>query len=149
RPTSKRIPAMRCLIMYPLNALVQDQVDGLRALLNSEAAERLYTSALGGDRIYFGQYNGATPGKGSADSYKSLKDCAKELRRIESAASNIVAGGSASVQKPGGSELLTRWDMQLSPPDILITNYTMLSIMLLREREQQIFDRTREWLNQS
>ncbi|CAM9292871.1 unnamed protein product, partial [Phaeothamnion confervicola] len=149
RASSNRTPAMRCLIMYPLNALVQDQVDGLRSILNSDAAERLYDGALGNDRIFFGQYNGATPGKGSVDGYPSLKECAKELWRIESTAKSIVAGSDASVQKVGGSELLTRWDMQQTPPDFLITNYTMLSIMLLREREQGIFDRTREWLDES
>ena len=46
---------MRALVMYPLNALVQDQVDGLRGILNSPAAEKYYEQVLGGDRIYFGQ----------------------------------------------------------------------------------------------
>jgi DEAD/DEAH box helicase domain-containing protein len=31
-------------------------------------------------------------------------------------------------------------------PDILITNYSMLSIMMMREADQNIFDKTREWL---
>jgi hypothetical protein len=40
----------------------------------------------------------------------------------------------------------SRWDMQESPPDILITNYSMLNIMLMRDIEDQIFMATRNWL---
>lgn len=36
--------------------------------------------------------------------------------------------------------------MQQFCPDILITNYSMLEYMLLRPREQKIWDDTREWL---
>ena len=32
-----------------------------------------------------------------------------------------------------GDEMITRWDMQDSPPDILITNISMLNAMLSRE----------------
>ena len=38
----------------------------------------------------------------------------------------------------------TRWDMQDHPPDILITNYSMLNIMLTRDLEQPIFDETKK-----
>ena len=40
----------------------------------------------------------------------------------------------------------SRWDMQDAPPDILITNFSMLSVMLMREADEGIFDRTRNWL---
>ncbi|WP_434428082.1 helicase-related protein [Nannocystis pusilla] len=36
--------------------------------------------------------------------------------------------------------------MQEDPPDILITNYSMLNIMLMRSLENPIFDQTRNWL---
>ena len=36
--------------------------------------------------------------------------------------------------RPLGAELLTRQDMQPYPPDILITNYSMLNVMLNRRR---------------
>ena len=47
---------------------------------------------------------------------------------------------------PRGGELLTRWDMLASPPDILVTNYSMINVMLMREREAPIFEATRRWL---
>ena len=40
----------------------------------------------------------------------------------------------------------SRFDMQVAPPDILITNYSMLSIMLMRDIDKGIFEETREWL---
>lgn len=47
-----------------------------------------------------------------------------------------------------GAEMCARWDMQDAPPDILITNYSMLSIMLMRDEDAGIFSATREWLEQ-
>src|SRR5215510_1419126 len=52
-------------------------------------------------------------------------------------------------QDPDGSEMWSRWDMQTSPPDILITNYSMLNIMLMRSVEANIFEATRRWLSAS
>ena len=49
-------------------------------------------------------------------------------------------------QDLGGAEMWSRWDMQDQPPDILITNYSMLNIMLMRNVEAPIFDATRHWL---
>ena len=45
-----------------------------------------------------------------------------------------------------GSEMRSRWDMQDAPPDILITNFSMLSIMLMRDADDSIFEKTRQWL---
>ena len=45
-----------------------------------------------------------------------------------------------------GGEMWSRWDMQDAPPDILITNYSMLNIMLMRDVEAPIFDMTRPGL---
>ncbi|UWX03674.1 DEAD/DEAH box helicase [Pseudoxanthomonas sp. NC8] len=56
---------------------------------------------------------------------------------------------------PNAAECFHRWEMQASPPDLLITNVSMLSIMLMRHRDpempsdradSQVFDATREWL---
>src|SRR5205823_8862252 len=47
---------------------------------------------------------------------------------------------------PHDPELLTRHEVQEAPPDILVTNYSMLEYMLMRPLERPIFDRTREWL---
>ena len=49
-------------------------------------------------------------------------------------------------QDPAGGELWSRWDMQETPPDVLITNYSMLNIMLMRTLEAPIFEQTNAWL---
>ena len=48
-----------------------------------------------------------------------------------------------------GSELSTRWDMQAAPPDILVTNVSMLSAMLGREVDAPIFEQTKCWLEEN
>jgi DEAD/DEAH box helicase domain-containing protein len=48
-----------------------------------------------------------------------------------------------------GGEMWSRWDMQETPPDILITNYSMLNIMLMRSVEENLFFTTRDWLRES
>ena len=45
--------------------------------------------------------------------------------------------------------MLTRWDMIAAPPDVLVTNYSMLNAMLMREVEQPMFDATADWLRAS
>ena len=45
-----------------------------------------------------------------------------------------------------GAEMRSRWDMQDDPPDILITNFSMLSVMLMRDADESIFEKTRQWL---
>jgi hypothetical protein len=51
------------------------------------------------------------------------------------------------VMLPGDPELITRYEVQESPPDVLVTNYSMLEYMLMRPLERPIFDRTRDWLD--
>ena len=45
--------------------------------------------------------------------------------------------------------MITRWDMISAPPDILVTNFSMLNVMLMRETEEPIFEATRRWLGAS
>ena len=64
--------------------------------------------------------------------------------------SAAVAGSDAALFfqlfDEGGAEMWSRWDMQNDPPDLLITNYSMLNIMLMRSLETDIFTKTRDWL---
>lgn len=140
-----RMPGIRAMLMYPLNALVQDQVENLRRVLDSTDADHAFRTLFGGERIFIGQYNGATPGKRDA-SGAALAECALKLAAIEAEFGDVSAQHRHRLARPFGSELLTRWDMQLAPPDIFITNYSMLAVMLVRDTESAIFQATREWL---
>ena len=144
-----RPAAMRALILYPLNALVEDQLSRLREGLDSEAARQWLGNRRSGNLIYFGRYTGRTPISGgrSAENTARLR---AELQSMEADAS-AVHGTEAQRFFPGmrGGEMWSRWDMQDAPPDILITNYCMLNIMLMRTLEAPVFGHTRQWLRQS
>ncbi len=146
RIQSERVPALRSMFMYPLNALVQDQIETLRSVLDSPEADKAYKELFGGERIYFGQYNGATQGRGESTNQYKLKECADFLNSIGPEYNDAEPQDKNRLPRTGGSELLTRWDMQHSPPDILITNYTMLAVMLVRDREREMFEATKKWL---
>ncbi len=140
-----RKPGIRALLMYPLNALVQDQIDGLREILCSQEANQFYDDVLDGNKIYFGQYSGSTIGAGSPtlNKYNEIKS---ELRQIEAIWNTLDSSKQNKVPSLDRSEMITRWDMQQTAPDILITNYSMLSILLTREREQRMIEQTKDWL---
>jgi DEAD/DEAH box helicase domain-containing protein len=146
RAHETRPAAVRALILYPLNALVEDQLARLRRALDSAGARGWLQSNRHGNLIYFGRYTGRTPVSGgrTPSNLGRLRD---ELRSIHQDA-QAVAGNAAEelFQSMNGGEMWSRWDMQDAPPDILITNYSMLNIMLMRTIETPIFDLTRQWL---
>ncbi len=167
REHENRRAAVRALIVYPMNALVEDQLSRLRKALDSPEARSWFAEHRGGNRIYFGRYNGATPvpgqeynpptkqGKRSPNRQK-IEVLARALGQADeaaaAAASHAEETGDPDVRyffpRLDGSEMRSRWDMQDAPPDILITNFSMLSIMLMRDADRRIFDATREWLQE-
>ena len=56
-----RPAAVRALILYPMNALVEDQLVRLRKSLDSREARAAMDGSLHGNRIFFGRYTGQTP----------------------------------------------------------------------------------------
>ena len=144
--------AIRAMVLYPLNALVEDQLRRLRQTLDSEDVLRWLDDNRGANRITFGRYTGATPISGRPDNESAVR----RLRdRLESMAAESAAVRADVDQPPDvryyfpnidGGEMWSRWDMQHTPPDILITNYHMLNIMLMRQVEAEMFETTRAWL---
>jgi DEAD/DEAH box helicase domain-containing protein len=61
RRGEKREAAVRALILYPMNALVEDQLVRLRRALDSREARAVMETQLKGNRLFFGRYIGATP----------------------------------------------------------------------------------------
>ena len=282
RDGERRPVAVRALVLYPMNALVEDQIVRLRKALDSSEARQAMDEHFHGNRLFFGRYIGATPETGHRGSLESprgldvflaggkraarglgsvhfpghkradkngdvayedvwqdeldrrrrrldrlfehmvgfergqqqarlyaldaqaqadhqrsirewehkhgktaskdvyldlaqragkrtlsgaLKDYGKrfgvpddETRRLfaqqpltdadASAPPSATAINESPFMYPSvdGSELTNRWDMQTDPPDILITNVSMLSAMLNREVESSIFEKTKKWL---
>lgn len=105
-------PGVRALVLYPMNALANDQRDRL-----GEICTFLETSASP-FRFTFGQYIGETP-ENEADSLRHAAE--RKANRL-----------------PG--ELVLRQEMRTTPPHILLTNYSMLEYLLLRPYDSPLFD---------
>jgi ATP-dependent helicase YprA (DUF1998 family) len=146
------LPAVRTLVLYPMNALVDDQLTRMRRALDSDAARTWLDIHRNGHRFYFGRYTGATPVPGDVGSRSSLGSLRAYLQETERRNAQARAEGDSGdaaffVPRLDGAEMRSRWDMLVAPPDILVTNYSMLNVMLLRPRESHIFDQTRAWLD--
>ena len=105
-------PGVRALILYPMNALANDQRERLGAICKDLRAA---SSAF---QPTFGQYIGQTP-ENSRDRYRN-------------------APARAENRLPG--ELVFRDEMRESPPHILLTNYSMLEYLLIRPSDSPLFD---------
>ena len=121
----------------------------LRRACDSLEARRWLNMHRGMNRFYFGRYTGLTPVSGQEHPQKLTK-LREQLDRMRRQAEKVHDSEEMRYFFPSTdvdtAEMWSRWDMQDHPPDILITNYSMLNIMLIRELEQPIFEKTREWL---
>ena len=98
---------VRAMILYPMNALANDQLKRLREL-------------LAGTDITFGRYTGDT---------------------LERQGDAVQAWGE---ENPGATrlpnELVSREHIRKAPPNILLTNYSMLEYLLLRPQDAPLFE---------
>ncbi len=192
RSHENRPSGVRALILYPMNALVEDQMTRLRIALDSDKVEEWFKDKVDNNRIYFGRYNGATPiagqlktfdrdGNPRRNNYK-IQDLIAQLEKVEDNTQKVeryISHQREALEKKltegeltqeefdlekkklieesselraffprlDGAEMRCRFDMQLAPPDILITNFSMLSIMLMRDIDSAVFEKTRLWLH--
>ena len=165
--------AVRVLVMYPMNALVADQVGRLRRILGGNSGDLLAVWAPGHEpvrRPQFGMYTGRTPYPGDRRSSARDREYAETLERdILGASPDDLEKLSAFGRCPEkadllsyvaklregedpwseeDAELLTRFEMQRHVPDVLVTNYSMLQYMLIRRPEQRIWSATSAWLRE-
>jgi DEAD/DEAH box helicase domain-containing protein len=146
--------AVRALFLYPLNALIEDQLGRIRRASDSRGGRGWLDVARHGNRFWFGRYTSLTPVPGPTDNAGKREEMKRRLQDMErewrgALRSAQIAGEDQILsyyQDPVGSEMWSRWDMHDAPPDILITNYSMLNIMLMRSLESGIFDQTKTWL---
>ena len=120
---------IKAIVLYPMNALAADQAsrfaeeilksDQLSFLLNDKRKARIRVGLYTGRMTQqTGKGEGAEPG-----TYH-------EVQLIKSA----VQGGKDSY-----TAITNRAVMQKNPPDILLTNYKMLDYLLLRPKDQNIW----------
>jgi hypothetical protein len=99
-PRKRNEKGVRAILLYPLNALVNDQV------------ERLFAWLHGQNKVTFVHYTGETPRENPGELEAQRDPC----------------------------RLLTRLEAQRNPPDILVTNYSMLEYLLCRPQDAPLFD---------
>lgn len=167
---------VRTIIMYPMNALVSDQVSRLRRLIGDSENKfiNIFREICGSNvrRPQFGMYTGRTPYPGLQPNKNQDRRLEKTLRRMSFPTSESEKVFFDQLSKEGkipakinmedfleglyeskhipddeDAELITRFEMQQFCPDILITNYSMLEYMLLRSKEAKIWSDTKKWLN--
>ncbi|MBD2580162.1 DEAD/DEAH box helicase [Oscillatoria sp. FACHB-1406] len=152
---TRRPHALRAVILYPLNALVEDQLRRLRTVLDDDSVHQWLDRNRGGNRITFGRYTGLTPVSG-IETDSSRERLRKILQQMQEQRQDVLSILQNDPERDrelqyyfprlDGGEMRSRWDMQETPPDILITNYSMLNIMMMRSIEDNIFEQTKAWL---
>lgn len=115
-------PGVRALILYPMNALANDQRERL-----GEICKQLKDSHSP-FRFTFGQYIGETP-EDENDSH------AQDHLAKRACQGSVVENGRVI-----HGELVLRTEMRRTPPHILLTNYSMLEYLLLRPDDSPLFD---------
>lgn len=97
---------IRAMILYPMNALANDQLKRLRMLLK-------------GTEITFGRYTGDTAEKETAALQKWKEENPRQTKLP--------------------NEIISREEIRKNPPNILLTNYSMLEYLLLRPEDAPLF----------
>jgi ATP-dependent helicase YprA (DUF1998 family) len=148
RRHERRPAAMRGIVLYPMNALVNDQLSRLRRILARGDSPDWQRRQLAGNVIHFGMYTSLAPPTGLPGELRRRERWEQFVDRVDADWQQLreELRSSGSWPRPDSPEMLGRWDMQQAPPDILVTNYSMLEYMLLRPIEAPMFDRTRAWL---
>ncbi|MBW6474423.1 MAG: DEAD/DEAH box helicase [Anaerolineaceae bacterium] len=103
---SQGIRGIKAVIVYPMNALANNQYD--------DFSERLHQSGL-------------TIGRYTGDTRNNPEVALNEYRRL------------TSRDEPFDCEVLSRKEIQDNPPDILMTNYVMLELLLTRFEDRTLF----------
>ena len=178
--------AVRSIVLYPMNALVNDQLGRLRTLFGTPYVRQWFTEQAKRP-AKFARYTGRSLYPGlrtekrnqnrlrSLNFYRDLERDAQTNPESSALVNELRARGrwpskpsdedcengmtawlgvgrrwlnadgefQRAIERPQDPELLLRHEVQDNPPDLLITNYSMLEYMLLRPIERPIFEDTR------
>ena len=168
----ERPKALRAMVLYPMNALVEDQMTRIRRALDSSDSRAIMDEHFNNNRIFFGRYTSSTKvtdfhihPRPDVNGKKGQKEYQRRNRKLEELfnvsvdlqdtqdRANKLDENKKEEDKVrylfpsvDGGELTSRWDIQETPPDILITNISMLNAILAREVDSPIIEKTREWI---
>lgn len=106
---------VRALVLYPMNALVNDQLQRVEGWLRGQ------------DRLSLSRFTSETPENAQAAKSKQLQLGQKHVR--------VTRRQARGLEDAYGKSVASR----LPVPDLLITNYSMLEYMLARPQDQCFF----------
>lgn len=122
---------IKALFLYPLNALMEDQKERLQDLIK-------------GTGLKFAVYNSELPEKWpepGSPHYDEVIDIIATLQGWEKdKQGNYVKDSDGKPIKKYPDLIATREDLRNNPPDILLTNPTMLEYILLRRADERLID---------
>lgn len=113
------------VIVYPMNALAEDQLGRLREL-------------LAGTGISFGMYVGKTPQNPADATGKRLPQGASAKDYQKAIAQSTKKKTTQTIYPP--EERVSRQEMRQKPPRILLTNIKQLELLLTRQQDVELFN---------
>jgi DEAD/DEAH box helicase domain-containing protein len=113
---------VKCIILYPMNALVNDQVD------------RLYGWLSGQQRVTLFHFTSETP----EDTFRANQDGVPEWERCRMRTRREARG----LETHDGRKINIITSPRGPVPDIIITNYSMLEYMLCRPQDAVFFGKS-------
>ncbi len=129
-------PGLRAIIIYPMNALVNDQLQDWGRLLAKHP------------QITFARFTGQTPGD-AKDYLSNLRQACTARLRGKVSAQKLKNEAKAAVreelQKANATpnHLRDRAAIRRTPPHILVTNFSMLEYLLVRPVDTPVFEGAR------
>jgi len=124
--TQSLSPGVRAMVLYPMNALVNDQLARIRKILSDYSF------------LTFGRYTGET-----ANSSRISSDVSDNLAALDGAFGDVVVDvgnwHGHGVEGVLSHEVTTRTQWKVAPAHILITNYSMLEYLLIRPETSFLF----------
>ncbi len=121
---------VQAMILYPMNALVNDQVRRLRSILRHAP------------QITFGKYTGELEPIGSEEGVEDeLSENVDQIcDDLERASADVEwSGAGFDDEAPLPNEVTRRSQWSKAPAQILVTNYSMLELLLLRPETTNLF----------
>lgn len=116
------------VVVYPMNALAEDQLGRLRALLC-------------GTGVTFGMYVGGTPERDAEAAGVVLRQGASKADYERALEEQAAEQSGRAVHPP--EERASREAMRSRPPRILLTNVKQLEYLLTRQKDVELFDGAR------